>query len=159
MGRTRKPLEMQKGNITQLVQYVRGAEEKQIVTGKNQLSRPPDWLIDEVAISEYKRIIKEMKKIEIIGNLDRNNVACYCNAFANYVKITQDLKNEPGVLMRETRTGAIVVRNPKIDLQRMYADEMRKFASLCGLTIDSRLKAAANKTSKQEDETKEQFGI
>ena len=49
-------------------------------------------------------------------------------------------------------------KNPLIDVQKTYAEEMRKFAALCGLTIDSRLKVAATKTSKQEQDITEQFG-
>ena len=43
-------------------------------------------------------------------------------------------------------------------VQKKYAEEMRKFASLCGMTIDSRLKAAAMKVEKVKDEIKDEFG-
>lgn len=52
----------------------------------------------------------------------------------------------------------IVVKNPMVDIQTTYATEMRKFAALCGLTIDSRLKVAVTKTEKTEDMIKEKFG-
>lgn len=94
MGRPRKPLEMQKGNLTIISMEQRRNEEKKTKTGSNQLSRPPDWLIDEVAVKEWKRIVKELKKINLIGNLDRNNLGGYCNAFANYIKATEILKNQ-----------------------------------------------------------------
>ena len=53
----------------------------------------------------------------------------------------------------------IVVKNPMVDIQKGYAEEMRRFAALCGLTIDSRLKIASAKTSKVEDEIESKFGI
>lgn len=158
MGRARKPLDMQKGNLTIVSMERRKAEEKKINTGANQLSRPPDWLIDEVAVKEWKRIVRELKKINLIGNLDRNNLGGYCNAFANYVKATNILKDQSYYIDRETRTGVIVVKNPMVDIQRTYADEMRRFASLCGLTIDARLKAAAIKTDKTQEEITRKFG-
>ena len=37
-------------------------------------------------------------------------------------------------------------------------NEMRRFASLCGLTIDSRLKLAVQKTTKERKEIEEDFG-
>lgn len=43
-------------------------------------------------------------------------------------------------------------------IQKKYAEEMRKFASLCGLTIDSRLKAATIKIDKVENEIEDEFG-
>ena len=48
--------------------------------------------------------------------------------------------------------------NPLIVVQKKYAEEMRKFASLCGMTIDSRLKAATMKVDKIEDEIEDEFG-
>ena len=39
-----------------------------------------------------------------------------------------------------------------------YAEEMRKFASLCGLTIDARLKAAAVKSDKTREAITNKFG-
>jgi P27 family predicted phage terminase small subunit len=158
MGRSRKPQEMQKGNITVLDGQKRRREEESVTVGKNQLKRAPDWLISDMAVKEWKRLIKELDKIDIIGNLDRNNLGGYCNAFAMYVDVTEALKLEGLILERETRTGTILVRNPLIDTQKLYADEMRKFASLCGLTIDSRLKAAVIKVDKKEESIQSKFG-
>lgn len=59
---------------------------------------------------------------------------------------------------RETRTGVIVVKNPMVDIQKGYAEEMRRFAALCGLTIDSRLKAGSAKVNKQQEEIENRFG-
>lgn len=158
MPRPKKPLAMQRGHLTVYECQKRDEEEKSVETGKNQLSRPPDWLIDDTAKKEWRRIVKELRKIDLIGNLDRNNLGGYCNAFANYVKATEILKNQAYYIDRETRTGVIVVKNPMVDIQRTYADEMRKFASLCGLTIDARLKTAAVKTNTTEDKLKRKFG-
>lgn len=158
MPRPRKPIEMQKGNLTVVNGQKRRSEEEMVTTDKNQLKRPPIWLIDDVAKKEWRRIVKELEKINLIGNLDRNNLGGYCNAFANYVKATDILKDQTFYIDRETRTGVIVVKNPMVDIQKSYAEEMRRFASLCGLTIDSRLKAADIKTSKKEDKVKMKFG-
>lgn len=158
MGRPRKPIEMQRGNLTLITMQNRSAEEKNATIEKNQLKRPPDWLVDDVAKKEWRRIVKELEKISLIGNLDRNNLGGYCNAFANYVKATNILKEQTYYIDRETRSGIIVVKNPMVDIQKTYADEMRRFASLCGLTIDSRLKAAAVKTSKTEQSIGKKFG-
>ena len=147
MGRPRKPLEMQRGNLTVISMERRKNEEKKVKTGSSQLSRPPDWLIDEVAVKEWKRIVKELKKINLIGN-----------AFANYVKATNILRDQTFYIDRETRNGVIVVKNPMVDIQKGYAEEMRRFASLCGLTIDARLKAAAIKTDKTQEDITKKFG-
>lgn len=158
MGRSRKPIDMQKGNITVIDGKKRKTEEDSVTVGKDQIEKPPTWLIDKTAKTEWRRLVKEMDKIDIVGNLDKNNLAGYCNAYANYRKATNELVDAPLCVEKATRTGTVIVKNPLIDIQRLYADEMRKFAALCGLTIDSRLKAAVTKTSKKEETMKAKFG-
>lgn len=158
MARQRKPVELQKGNLTVMQQEKKRLEEAYICTGKNQLKKPPIWLIDEIATKEFKRIVKELKEIDIIGNLDLNNLGAYCNAFSNYIHVTEKLNQEDYYITRETRTGTILVKNPLIDIQTNYSSEMRKFAALCGMTIDSRLKVATTKVNEEQENINKKFG-
>ena len=158
MGKTRKPIDMQKAHLTLVEKQNRRQEEESVVTGNNQLKTHPKWLINDTAKKEWRRIVKELNKIDIVGNLDYANLGGYCNAYANYIKATEILKDQTYYIDRETRTGVIVVKNPMVDIQTNYAAEMRKFAALCGLTIDSRLKAAVTKTEKTEDMIQQKFG-
>ncbi len=158
MGRPKKTISMQAAHLTLVQKQERQNEEDSVTTGKDQLKTPPKWLINDVAKKEWRRIIKQLQEINIVGNLDRANLGGYCNAYANYIKATDILKDQTFYVERETRTGIIVVKNPMVDIQQTYAAEMRKFASLCGLTIDSRLKASVAKTEKIEDEIKMKFG-
>ena len=158
MARPRKPIDMQKAHNSIIEKREKKQEEQYVITGNNQLKTPPKWLTDDTAKKEWRRIVRELKQIEIVGNLDYANLAGYCNAYANYIKATQILKEQDYYIERETRSGTIVVKNPMVDIQTTYAAEMRKFASLCGLTIDSRLKAAVTKRNKAETEVAERFG-
>lgn len=158
MPRPKKPIDMQKAHNSIVEKQKKKQEEQYVITGNDQLKTAPKWLINDVAKKEWRRIVKELKQIEIVGNLDYANLAGYCNAYANYIKATEILKDQDYYIERETRTGNIVVKNPMVDIQTTYAAEMRKFASLCGLTIDSRLKAAVTKRNKVETEVTERFG-
>lgn len=158
MARPKKPIDMQKAHLTLLEKQNRKLEEECVVTGNNHLKTPPDWLIDNNAKKEWRRVVRELNKINIIGNLDYANLGGYCNAYANYIRATEILREQTYYIDRETRNGVIVVKNPMVDIQTTYAAEMRKFASLCGLTIDSRLKAAVTKTEKTEDLIQQKFG-
>ena len=91
-------------------------------------------------------------------NLDVNNLGCYCNAFSYYISVTKQLKKENKVIKKPTQNGEILVKNPLCDLQKMYSEEMRKFASMCGLTIDSRLKAATIAREGIDNEINDEFG-
>jgi len=158
MGRARKPLEMQKGNITSFEAAKKQQEEATIKTGAEQLKRPPAWLPDGVAKKEWRRLVKELNKIDIIGNLDKNNLAFYCYYYAKWVEVTDLIESGDLTVEVEYKNRIEHRKNPLIDVQKSYADDLRKFASLCGLTIDARLKAAVSKITKKEEEIKTSFG-
>ncbi len=158
MARQRKVVDMQAAHLTKKEKQKKKAEEREVITGNEDLEKPPTWLLDANAKKEWERIVAELKKIELVGNLDYVNLACYCNAYANYVKVSRKLKKEQYCIERETRTGTIVVKNPLVDIQTNYAAEMRKFAGLCGMTIDSRLKAAVQKIDRKEEKLEKKFG-
>ena len=52
----------------------------------------------------------------------------------------------------------MLVKNPLLSVQKEYAEEMRKFAALCGMTVDARLKAAVVKVDEKNMQIEEQFG-
>lgn len=163
MGRGRKPLAMQKGHLTVADKVEKEQAESLVMVGREQLSRPPNWLIDKVAKAEFKRIVKEFEKINVVGNLDLNNIAGYCNAYAMYRRITEELNATPMTVLEdpEDEESPKTINNLYWNLsknQRDYAEEMRKFASLCGLTIDSRLKVGAVQTTKINEQIDTEFG-
>lgn len=149
---------MQSKHLTNAEKLQKEEEEDLLVLGKEQLQDPPSWLINDVARNEFKRIVKEIDKIDVIGNLDINNLGGYCNSFANYIIATEELKGKSFVSRKMTKNGPIIIKNPWVEIQKNYADEMRKFASLCGMTIDSRLKVATIKTTQQQENIIDEFG-
>ena len=89
MGRRRKPKDMQKAHLTQAEKERREEEERTVSTGNEQLKTPPEWLFNRTAKAEWRRITKELQKIEVVGNLDKANLAGYCNAYAAYRDVTE----------------------------------------------------------------------
>lgn len=158
MPRPRKPLSQQRGNLTVLQQTKKKLEEKAIETNKDRLEAPPTYLINDIATDEWNAIVKELKNINIIGNLDIGNLVVYCNAFADYVEATLHCSTEKKVIKRETQSGSILVRNPWVDLQKNYADEMRKAGAKCGIDVNNRLKAATVKVDHEQEEITRKFG-
>lgn len=149
----RKILEMKTGRMSNANRAKREREEK-IAASPGKLGDPPAWLTNPDAKREWRRLAKELNKMDIIGNLDRDNLAAYCNALANYIQTVKALEGQPLIIENDGRQ----MKNPLIAAQKIYAEEMRQFARLCGLTIDSRLKAAAIKTAKEEDTIEKEFG-
>jgi P27 family predicted phage terminase small subunit len=149
MGRTRKPLSEQKGNLTKEFQNRRAAEQDIVKTSQAYIAVPPAWL-SERAKKEYKRLYAAMKDMDMLGDLDANALAAYCNAFDKYLTADENIK-ELGMVTPDGE-------NPSVTLQLKYAKEMREFGKQCGLSIDSRLKFASVKLEKIEEDIAEEFG-
>ena len=132
MPRKRKPLATQKGNLTVAQQEDKKLEERLVLTGKETLAKPPTWLIDARAKNEFKRLVKEFEKMEIdvIGNLDVNNLGCYCNAFSYYISVTKQLKKEHKVIKKPTQNGEILVTQEEDGEQKYYKLQEGSLAQL-----------------------------
>ena len=154
MGRTRKQMSEQKGHLTKQQQNRRLTEQELVRTDNKYFKTPPKWLTDETAINEYKRLVNAMKDMEMLGDLDANNLACYCNAYSNYLRATNQVQAE-GLIVHGEKGD---YENPLVCVQIKYAKEMRDFARLCGLSIDSRLKFAALKLDQIDDNINDEFG-
>lgn len=148
MGRI-VPLENQKGNITEETIKKKQLAEESVFVGNEQLENPPEWLINEVAVNEWKRLVKEFNKKSLISNLDYNNLGAYCNAFARYTDIVKKLGTK--VLVGKEN-------HPLVQLELKYSDEMKKYGSLLGLTMESRLKMGSGIVTKKEEQIENVFG-
>lgn len=158
MSRTRKPVEMQKKHLTNAEKEEKQQQEEILILGKEQLEKPPNWLIDNIAKNEFIRVVAELNDVKIIGNLDLSNVGGYCNAFATYVNAIENLKGKKSLVKEVTKNGVKLVENPYLIIRDKAASEMRKFGSLCGINVDGRLKLATVQTTKQQENISDEFG-
>ena len=150
MGRARKPLEAQTGDLTVARQQQR-AHEEQLAAG-NPLARAkaPKTLVNDEAVRLWRWAVKEMRNMPLLCTCDLLNLEGMCNAFALYRQATNAVK-EKGLF----EMGDIA---PAVTAQKKYAEEYRAFARLCGFTVDSRLKLAAVKSKEIDDDITEEFG-
>ena len=110
-SKNRKPLDQQIGNLTKEEKDRKILEEQSIITGAEDIEKPPTWLINAIAKKEYKRVIKDLKNIEIVGNLDLSNLAGYCNAYAMYRKATAILAKEDLIVTKTSAQGNNINRH------------------------------------------------
>lgn len=146
----KKPLVLQKGHLTKKQRLEKELEEQhQSSMGAEHLNNMPDWLIDNVARTEWKRLLKEMTQNSMICNLDYNNLGAYCNAFAKWTAVSMEL----GLNLKAGRQ-----TNPLVNLELKYSDEMKKYSVLLGLSYEAKLKGMQLKAEKQESDIKTEFG-
>jgi len=65
----------------------------------------PDWM-DDSAKKEWRRIITELKKLELVTNIDVAALAICCDAYSKYVKATNDI-NKVGLLISYTNKSGL----------------------------------------------------
>ena len=156
MPRQNKPLSMMKKHLTSEEKIKKERQEEVVSVGKEQLARAPNWLLDSVAKKEFKRLVKEYEKIDLVGNLDLNNIGEYCNLFSMYIEDINDYKEikKSDMALSEKVERKIEIKR---DILRVI-EQMRKIGSLIGLDLNNRLKIA-NKIVDQEDaEINDEFG-
>lgn len=141
-------------HLTKREQSEKKTASAMIVQSAADLDKLPVDLDGAKARREWKRVVPDLKKMDIVGRLDITNLVGYCNAYSKYVEATQALREQP--LTVPSPSG--MKENPLVGVQIKYADLFRKFADQCGLTINSRLKWAATKMKKQEEEIESEFG-
>mgnify|MGYP001791194165 CR=1 FL=1 len=95
MGRPRKVISMQTGNIKIDVRAKREYEESLVKTDKDELEKPPSSVFfDATAKREYERVRKNLQNIDILGNLDRNSMIVYANAYSMYLRALKETKKK-----------------------------------------------------------------
>lgn len=158
MARLFKANELKTGHYTKEQQVKQELIEQELKQDEVEL-RCPSWVKDKVAKAEFKRLSKELKEIGIISTLDLNSLTSYCIAYSKYRQAVEEMNGQPLTVPYFNKNGtSTIVPNPLIKIQKMYSDEMKKWASCLGLTIDSRLKCATLKVEKAQDEVGDSFG-
>ncbi|MBC2855257.1 P27 family phage terminase small subunit [Cetobacterium sp. 2A] len=149
VSKIRKPLEVQTKHLTQEEIKIKKLEQESVFVGNEQLKIPPDWLVNEIATKEWVRLVEQFNKKSMISNLDYNNLGAYCNAFARYASIVTNLKTDV-MIVEEI--------NPLVSLELKYSDEMKRYGSLLGLTMESRLKAGSGIITIIDEKLDKEFG-
>lgn len=150
MARPRKVLQLQTGHLEKEFQSRRMLEESLVKGDRNELEDLPSGLLcDATAKAEYRRLLDNLKALDLVANLDRNNLVMLSNAWSDYVRYRKLMKrcDDPQELYY---------------LQKSHDKTVQIIKSLegtLGMTMDSRLKAGAAKAKTQEAELEDKFGV
>lgn len=158
MGRNRKPLALREGHLTQKERIELELKEDMVKSSSENI-KPPTWLKDNFAKKEFKKLASLLKDIGILSKLDINNLAGYCISFSRYIQATTELQGKDLTVQKLLPNGSYTtVENPLVKICKTYADEMRKFAGLVGLTLDSRMRVSDTLLKRQNQENEDEFG-
>lgn len=158
MARARKVVEMTTKHLSRAEREKRKYAEKQISADKSDIMKVPNKeLRDAVAKKEYKRVLPELLKTDVIGNLDRAQMIAYANAYSRYIEATEKLKDPNEHLVVEQGNGG-TKPNPLIVISENAYKEMKAAGECLGMTVNARLSAANLKVKKEEEGLLEAFG-
>lgn len=151
----RKPMALHTSHHTKEELATMEAEHDAATCGRSCLEgKPPKELIDKTARDEWRRITALLADMDIIGDLDRFSLIAYANAWSFYIRATTELAAQG--LTVETEKGP--VKNPLINTQCAYWEQLKSAAAKAGLSVDTRLKHAALKVQDEADEMTSRFG-
>jgi P27 family predicted phage terminase small subunit len=148
MGRPRKLLNAQQGNLTQEQQFQKKKEEEKLYNYEPlDFSYFPMGLL-RGAYPEWERIGNFAGSLPL-SELDSQTLVSYCNYVYLYGKLAEEVSVEGEV----TSDGKL---NPKVTAMMGYSKQIKSATNDLGLTINSRLKLVAPK--EVEDESKDPLG-
>lgn len=157
MGRPRKIISLQTGNIKKDVRAKREYEESLIKTDKDELEKlPSSVFLDATAKREYERVRKNLQSIDIIGNLDRNSMIVYANAYSMYLQALKETKKKDFCPTVKTSSGE--KPNPIYAILEQAKKDMETSGNALGMSASSRLKIASEKAKGQEENLMQMFG-
>ncbi|MFH5182925.1 phage terminase small subunit P27 family [Paenibacillus sp. TAB 01] len=160
MGRQKKPIDVLiqdgKKHLTKAEIAKRRREEAK-VKGENDKLACPDWVQGRVARNIYQATARELKKIELLANLDVTTLGQYANAMAKYREVNQAIQGAPLLVPKPTAYGDVLVENPLFRLHVRYAEETRKYGDKLGLTLGARLKLSTTPKGKEPPKPKSKY--
>jgi P27 family predicted phage terminase small subunit len=129
-GRPRKPKELKV--IQGTFRKTREPKARPDFSGK--VPNPPMWL-NAAARREWRRVVKEFAKLDMLKGIDFAELAAYCGAFADMAQLSKDIEKE-GVVSPTINGG--VQRNPKTTLLKEAREFIHKSCQQFGMTPSSR---------------------
>lgn len=101
---------------------------------------PPRHL-SNLAKAEWRRITPLLNELPI-SNLDRTQIATYCNLYSIYRKLEEEINETGEMIELYFADGTVKERktNPAIHEMLKVAKEIRAISSELGMTINSRMK-------------------
>lgn len=152
MARPRKTASALQGAYTK-EDIKKRVEKEKIITGDCNNIPPPKFIEDdEIALSEFYRVVDELKKVNIATNVDSVMLGIYADSYSKYYEATLAMKNNDLVTEytnKGKQTNQVV--NPYIKIQMQYAQQIMKISTLYGFDPSSRAKIAHLQPSEKEE--------
>ncbi|MFF3671701.1 phage terminase small subunit P27 family [Microtetraspora malaysiensis] len=129
MGRTPQPVTLKLLNGTSEGRDSGGRKVAPPPAFRRLPPKPPTWLTRE-ARAEWKRVVSELTRLDLLKESDRATLAVYCETWARFVEATRTIQREGMTI--EAKQGLLA--HPAVAIARAAGRELRAFATQFGLT-------------------------
>ena len=110
--------------------------------------KPPSFLRSE-AKKEWRRVVMELARLNLISDLDVMALAAYCNSYATWMDAIKKIK-ETGMLVRSPNGYAMP--SPYVKIERDAQEQMMKWLREFGMTPSSRVRVGGDGGADEEDD-------
>lgn len=121
----------------------------------NKIPDPPEILAGE-ALKEWGRITLELDQLGLLTELDRTELAMYCQAYGRWIKYERIIA-EKGELYKTTNGN--VQTSPAMWVANKAMEQCHKFLTEFGMTPSSRSKVTTGDGKKKESDPWAGFGV
>lgn len=120
----------------------------------------PSWLGKAVpwgreATREWKRITPLLERNRIVSELDRANLAAYCDAYARWWYFRRQIARYGTTQVTES---GYVAQRPEVSMMNRALEDMKKFGALFGLSPSDRRNVSAQPPEERDDTVDFLFG-
>lgn len=129
MPRPPKPISLVEGEFTKEEQEKRKQAEEKLKGKSDKLTKAPSWL-SKNAKKEYKKIIEEIKDLDICMNVDIDTIGMIATCLATIKECEKTLQEEGYFIKGKNSRGYdMTVEHPCIKVQLKYMDMLKKYMS------------------------------
>lgn len=97
---------------------------------------------------EWKRITKELEKMNLVSEFDRSALAAYCQAYGTWVEAERGIKQDG---MISVTPNGLMVQSAWLQIRNKSLEQMHKYAVEFGFTPASRSKVSVVEKETEND--------
>lgn len=102
----------------------------------------PAWLIDKDARAEFRRLVRLLGDMRLIGAVDANMLARYCCAWVRWRRVVQSLMSNPGAEYATYKDEQGKVKSVQVSalhsIARSLAEELSRYEGAMGMSPSAR---------------------
>ena len=119
--------------------------------------KPPTWLSRE-AKAEWRRILPELTRLDLVKKEDRASLTAYCETWATWVDAVRSVRKD-GAVVKNTSTRkdgtetTWYTKNPSVSVMEKASQQLRSWAQEFGLTpsAEGRLVRDGGRSNAEDD--------